>query len=141
MYNTEVTTQDEALCHLLLHCCLKDGRFDEAEIDRVSEIFVEYDLQHNLNFKDEVRKYRGYADSITNEQEYVSFLVDTIVPVNDLALFSWCVDLALSDDNMSLDEEALLQKIADALNISESESEVITKLMIQRKVVLTEKIC
>ena len=141
MYQSQVTTQDEALCHLLLHCCLKDGRFEDAEIDRVSEIFVEYGLQHNLNFKEEVRKYRTYFSSITNEQEYVDFLVKTIMPVNELALFSWCVDVTLSDNSMSVDEEALLQKIADALKISREESEVINKLMVQRKVVLTDKIC
>ena len=141
MYNSQVTTQDQALAHLLLHCCLKDGRFEDAEIDKVSEIFVQYGLQQELNFKDEVYKYREYFTGITNEQAYVNYLVGLITPVNELALFSWCVELMLIDDVMSIEEEALLEKIADGLDISEEERQVINKLMVQRKVVLSEKIC
>jgi hypothetical protein len=55
-------------------------------------------------------------------------------------LFSWCLELMLIDESFSTEEEALLQKIADALEISDEENAVIYKLMIQRRVVLTEKI-
>ena len=141
MYNTRVITQDQALAHLLLHCCLKDGRFEDEEIDKVSEIFVQYDLQQTLNFKDEVHKYREYFSGITDEKAFVDYLVGLMMPANELALFSWCVELMLIDDVMSVEEEALLEKIADALNISREENQVINKLMVQRKVVLSEKIC
>jgi uncharacterized tellurite resistance protein B-like protein len=140
-YAKQVTTQDQALCHLLFHCCLKDGRFDENEIDKVSEIFVEFGLQHDLNFKNEVRNYRSYALEITDEQAYIDHLVQLIVPANELALFSWCLELTLSDSNLSLEEESMLDKIAASLQISTEEKEVIKKLMIQRSVVLSEKIC
>lgn len=141
MFETVVTSQDQALAHLLFHCCLKDGRFDEAEIDLVSQIFVDFGLQHDLNFRDEVRKYRGYIASLENEQAYIDHLVKLLMPVNELAIFSWCLELALSDDNISVDEEALMVKIAESLNISPEENAVIHKLMVQRRVVLTEKIC
>lgn len=141
MYKNQITTQDEALCHLLFHCCLKDGRFSEGEIDKVSEIFVQFDLQHDLNFKDEVKKYRAYATEITNEQAYLDYVIELIMPVNELALFSWCLELTLSDNNLSMEEEMLLSKIAGKLQIPEEQAEVIKKLMVQRKVVATEKIC
>ncbi len=141
MYNIQVITQDQALAHLLLHCCLKDGRFEDAEIDKVSEIFVQYGLQQELNFKDEVHKYREYFSGITDEKAFVDYLVSLIMSVNELALFSWCVELMLIDDLMSIEEEALLEKIADALNILDEEKQVINELMVQRKVVLSEKIC
>jgi uncharacterized tellurite resistance protein B-like protein len=141
MFETVVTTQDQALVHLLFHCCLKDGRFDEAEIDKVSEIFVNFGLQHELNFKEEVQKYRGYVSSIQNEQAYIDHLTDLLMPVNELAIFSWCIELALSDDNISVEEEALLSKIAEAFKITPETNAVIHKLMVQRRVVLTQKIC
>jgi len=141
MYNSNVISLDQALCHLLFHCCLKDGRFDAAEIDLVSEIFVQFGLQHDLNFKEEVRTYKDYSGGITDEQEYIDYLVGLIMPVNELALFSWCVELTLSDSKMSAEEESLLGRIADSLNISDDESRIITNLMVQRKVVLSEKIC
>jgi uncharacterized tellurite resistance protein B-like protein len=141
MFENVVTSQDQALAHLLFHCCLKDGRFKEEEIDKVAEIFVDFGLQHDLNFKDEVRSYQEYISSVDNEQAYVDHLVDLIMPVNELAIFSWCIELALSDDKISVEEESLLIKIAEALKITQEESAVINKLMVQRRVVLTEKIC
>jgi uncharacterized tellurite resistance protein B-like protein len=140
MYDSQVTTQDQALAHLLLHCCLKDGRFEDAEIDKVSDIFVQFGLQKDLNFKNEIHRYREYFPSISDEQQYINYLADLIMPVNVLALFSWCLELMLIDESFSTEEEALLQKIADALEISDEENAVIYKLMIQRRVVLTEKI-
>lgn len=140
MYNTQVTTQEEALSHLFFHCCLKDGRFDASEIDKISELFVQFGLQANLNFKDEVRKYRAYAIAIENEQEFINFLAALIMPVNVLALFSWCVELMLIDETLSTEEEALLTKIADAFDITKEENTTIHKLMIQRRIVLTDKI-
>jgi uncharacterized tellurite resistance protein B-like protein len=140
MYDSQVTTQDQALAHLLLHCCLKDGRLEDAEIDKVSDIFVQFGLQKDLNFKNEVRSYREYFSSITDEQKYINYLVDLIMPVNVLALFSWCLEIMLIDESFSTEEEALLQKIADALEISDEENAAIYKLMIQRRVVLTDKI-
>lgn len=141
MYNTEVNTQGEALCHLLFHCCLKDGRFEKGEIDKVSDIFIQFDLQHELNFKKEVIKYRQYAPSITDDKEFIDYLLKLIMPVNELALFSWCVELTLSDNNLSLEEEVLLDKVGAALEINREEIDVIKKLMIQRSIVISEKIC
>ena len=141
MYETEVASQDQALCHLLFHCCLQDGRFDEKEVDKVSEIFVQFGLQHNLNFKDELHKYRNYAANISNEQEYVDHLVSVIMPVNNLALLSLCYELALADDSLSTQEDALLLKIADSLEVTTEENEVVKKLMVQRRVIVSEKIC
>ena len=57
MYKDYIKTQDEALCHLFLHFCLKDGVFSEAEIEVVSKKFVALGLHADLNFKEEVVTY------------------------------------------------------------------------------------
>lgn len=141
VYTKQVITQDQALCHLLLHCCLKDGRFDESEVDKVSDLFVAFNLQHDLNFTKEVKSYRDYKFDITDEQAYIDYLLRLIAPVNDLALFSWCLEVSLSDSNLSVAEELLLDKIANGLEISNEDREVVKKLMIQRNISLSEKIC
>ena len=140
-YDKQVLSQDQALCHLLFHCCFKDGQFDENEIDKVSEIFVEFNLQHDLDFTREVRSYKDYVLDVSDEQAYVDFLLQRIAPVNELALFSWCLELTLSDGNLSVEEELLLDKIANTMEISNEDREVVKRLMIQRSVVLSEKIC
>lgn len=140
MYTEKVTTQDQAICHLFFHCCLKDGRFSASEIDAVSGQIVTAGLHGKLNFKDEVVKYRNYQSSITDDRAYVSYLVQLIRPVNELALYDYCVDLCLGDGQLSLEEEKLLDIIAGALKIPGAEYSAIKKLAAQRKIVQTEKV-
>ena len=130
----------QALSHLFFHCCFKDGVITKDEIKVVSEKLVAAGLNANLNFKDEVVRYQSYRPEITDEQQYLNNLVSCIRPTNELALFSYCVELCLGDGLLQAEEEALLQKLATALDLTESEQTICTKLMVQRKVVETEKV-
>jgi uncharacterized tellurite resistance protein B-like protein len=140
MYTEKIKTQDEAICHLFFHCCLKDGRFTETEIDTVSELLVRAGFHGKLNFKDEIIKYRSYDTTITDDAAYVRYLISLIKPANELALYSYCVELCFGDAELSLTEENLLNEIARALEISIEEQAVITKLTAERKVVETQKL-
>jgi uncharacterized tellurite resistance protein B-like protein len=140
MFKDYVTTQEEALCHLFFHCCLKDGVFEDPELDKVSEKIVSMGLRSTLNIKEEIIHYTTYKPSITEETEYLEYLIRLINPVNDLALYSFCVELMLSDSSFDLSEEILTDRIAEALQIEQPERQVIKKLMTQRKVVETEKL-
>jgi uncharacterized tellurite resistance protein B-like protein len=139
MYNTYITTTDTALCHLFLHCCFKDGEFTEAEIDDASKKFSYLGLHKNLNFKDEVRNYTAYKNSMGDEKAYVQYLISLIKPVNDFALYSYCAELSLSDESLDISEKELLEIIADVLDINEDEQNTIQKLIVQRKVVESQK--
>lgn len=140
MYADKIKTQDEAICHLFFHCCLKDGRFSETEINAVSELFVKAGLHGKLNFKDEIIKYRSYDTTITHDGDYIRYLLQLIKPANELALYSYCVELCLGDAELSLQEENLLSEIAAALSISPAEQQTIKKLAAERKVVETQKL-
>lgn len=140
MYKDVINTQDEALSHLFFHCCLKDGDFSASEVKAVSEKLVDAGLNKDLNFKDEIIKYKDYHSSIPDESEYLNFLVKLIRPTNELALFSYCIELCLSDASIGAKEETLLYAIATALNIDEPEQATIKNLMVQRKIVDTQKI-
>lgn len=139
MYNDYITTQNEAICHLFLHCCYKDGKFSHDEVDSVSEKFVDLEIHKDLNFKEELEHYKSYLPAITNEDEYLSYMIKLINPVHDLALYSYCVELCLSDGLLSADEESLLKKISTVLDIGEEQSTV-DNLITQRKAVELEKI-
>ena len=58
MYSQLVRTQDQALCHLYFHCCMKDGVLSEAETDGLAERFVTLGMQKNMSFKDEMDAYK-----------------------------------------------------------------------------------
>ncbi len=140
MYNEVVTSQDQALCHLYFHCSLKDGKLDSAETDNLADRFVALGMQKRMNFKDEMNAYRSYKNGIIDEELYLEFLIELINPTNDLALYSYCVELTVSDELMDIAEESLVKKIATILSIDEEQQQLIKKLMVERKVVETEKI-
>ena len=140
MYTTEVRAQEQAICHLFFHCCMKDGVFNDAELTEVSSRMVEVGLYKQLDFKEEVLRYQFYKTSVINDTDYLEYLIKLITPVNTLALYSYCVELVLSDSTMSPEEESLLARIARVLDINAQEQATTKKLLAQRKVVKTEKV-
>ena len=140
MYNQSVITPEQALCHLYFHCSLKDGSLAPEETDSMADRFVSLGMQKELNFKDEMNAYRSYQKDIIDEWLYLEYLIKLISPVNSLALYSWCVELAMSDEKFDQAEQDLLKKIASLLEIEEEQQQVILKVFLERKVIETEKI-
>ena len=140
MYSTLVKSQDQALCHLYFHCCLKDGLLSDAETDALAERFVTLGMQKILNFKNEMDAYKSYRNEIKDETQYLEYVLELVNPVNELALFSNCVELTISDELLDTREESLLKKIGSILDIEERKQQTIQKLVVEKKVVETKKI-
>ena len=140
MYKSYVTTQEEAICHLFFHCCLKDNVFKEPELDQVAWKIIGFGLRSELNVKEEMVHYNTYKPSIADETVYLEYLIGLIQPVNELALYSYCLELMLSDSSFELSEEVLTDKIAALLKISDSDRDVIKKLITHRRVVEVDKL-
>lgn len=139
MYSQLVKTQEQAICHLFIHCCYKSGAFTDAELEMISAKFVQLGLQHDLNFKDEFVNYRSYLETIDTEGNYIQYLVSLLLPANELALYSHCLELCISDSLVDTSEASLLQKLANTLVINEEDQVLMQKLFIQRHLVLTQK--
>jgi uncharacterized tellurite resistance protein B-like protein len=139
MYTGLIKAPEEGICHLFYYCCMKDGKFEEAELDNISDKLVSIGLQKKLNFKDEMRKFKSYQSSITDEDIYLKYLISVIKSTNDLALLSWCIELCAADGNISREEQQLLVRIGNMLNIGDTEQELIQRLMVQRSNVLQKK--
>lgn len=140
MYKTYITSQDEAVCHLFLHCCFKDGIFSKDEINAIASRFVDLQIQKDLNFKIEVQHYKAYINTVSNEDEYLQHLFKLINAIQNLALYFYCAELCLSDKSLSKEEASLLSKIAGLLKISSGNKALLDKLAAQCKTVETEKI-
>jgi uncharacterized tellurite resistance protein B-like protein len=140
MYSNEIKAQEQAICHLFFHCCLKDNVFSDPELTEVSSKLVDVGLYKSLDFKEEVQRYQAYKATITDEVAYLEFLIKMITPVNTLALYSYCVELILSDSTLSASEESLMTKLALLLDITPEEQAVTKNLLAQRKVVKSEQI-
>ena len=138
VYETLVNTADKAACHLFLHCCLKDGIFTDEELEDISSKIVALKLQTNMNFKNELVEYRGYLTTINNEELFIKHLLKTITPSNELALYSFCAELCVSD-KLDIKEINLLAVLGKLLQISDSDQDAIQQLTIQRKAVAAHK--
>ena len=139
MYTEYILSADKALCHLFLHCCYKDGTVTGAELDNVSAKFALLGLNKELNFKDEVIAYKSYRADITSESKYIQDLIAQINPTNELALFSYCFELSVSDSALEASEKSLMDTIGDVLNIDVDSQEIIQKLIMQRQLVADNK--
>ena len=140
MYTSIVNNQDQALAHLFFHCCLEDENFTQAEMDDLSAKLVVLGLNTRINIKKELLTYRSYRSDIPDEQLYIRFLLQLIKPVNDLALYSWCIELCIDDPSLDAREEALLHKIAVELQLDNIDATVIRNCIAQRKAVELKKI-
>ncbi len=140
MYQDKVTTREEALSHLFFHCCLKDAEYTTEELNALSEKMVIGGLNDDLNFTEEMQKYKSYFGAIENDEAYINYLVHLIQPANNLALYSYCVELCLSDSVFAQQEETLLLKIGAALDVENSEQSTINKLIVQRNIVEVQKL-
>ncbi len=138
-YSNFIQTPDKALCHLFLHCCYKDGVFNEAELDALSTKFAQLRMNNDLNFKDELIAYKSYRNNIGDETQYIQNLVAQINPTSELALFSYCIELGVSDSSLDFLEKDLIDTIGDVLQIEKDKQETIQKLMIQRQLVAENK--
>jgi len=142
MYTNVVNSQDQALCHLFFHCCLEDDQFTGAEMDNLSGKLVVLGLQPKVHIKDELISYRSYKPSITpeNEKAYLAWLIQLIRPVNELALYSYCVELCISDPALDAREESFLTRLAEILKIEPDIAMILEKLMAQRRAVELQKV-
>ena len=140
MYKSVVNDQDQALAHLFFHCCLEDENFTQAEMDDLSAKLVILGLNTRINVKEQLVTYRSYRSEIPDEQLYVRYLLSLIRPVNELALYSWCVELCIDDPALDAREEALLHKISVELSLDNADATVIRKCIAQRKAVELKKI-
>ena len=138
MYAEHIKTPDVAVSHLFLHCCLKDGSFQDDELQLISARVTSLGLHENINFKKEVIAYNYYKNDIADETAYIQYLVNVLTPVNELALYSYCMELFLANALFDTAEQKLAVILAEALNISAEEVATVQKLFLQRKVCESE---
>ena len=129
MYRTLITSPDQALIHLAFHCCMKDGNFQDEELDWLSETIVAKGINKTMNLKEEMVNYQFYYRTIKDEILYLDFLIDTIQPRHKLALFAFCAEMVYRDRIIALSEEVLLNKIADLLRVRDEENMAVQKLI------------
>lgn len=134
MENKTTIKNGQSLARLFYHISNADGHFGRNEIEFIADLFVRLDLKENVDFKQEVLRYKDDASLRLSDKAYLSSLLADIRPVNLHAFFSWAVEIALCDGLLSAAEEKLLDDLAGLLPIPLSESAIIKKIFIERRV-------
>ena len=114
---------------------MKDGKLNDAELDIAAEKIVRLGLHKNVDIKLETTRYREYRQSISDQSEFINFLISKISPVNNLAIYSYCVEMVMSDEEINISEDRLLKTIGESLQLTGEEQIIIQKLVAQKKVV------
>lgn len=133
-----VTTKEQALTHLFFYFCQKDSVFNTDETGFIAAKFVELDIK--MDFKNEVTIYKSYEARVTDDADYLKFLIQLIQPVNTLALYSVCTEICLSDGLLSTIERTMLDSLAQVMQLDGVQAETILKLMVERKAVHLSKL-
>lgn len=129
MYREHIHSADQALVHLAFHCSLKDGELQERELDFLSSTFVAKGLNKELKLNDESQHYQSYYKNINDETAFLRFLLEVIRPQNRLALLAFCAEIVYRDNNVSISEEVLLNKVASLLYIKDQDNLTIQNLI------------
>jgi len=139
MYRSLIHTGEQALLHLFLHCCHKDGSFSEKELGAISGIIQSIGQDTQLLLAAEAAQYESYHLQIDDEVTYLQFLIDAIHPVHHLALFACCFELFLTDRTLAHTEEVVLSKLSHLLHIRPEECRIVQKLVIQMEEVRSRR--
>ena len=139
MYRSHIHTSEQAMIHLFLHCCHKDGSISEKELKSIGSMMETIGLHPSPDLAAEASLYASYLPQLGDEVYYLQFLIDAIRPVNHLALFALCFELFLSDRKLAHTEEVMLSKLAHLLHIRPEECRTVQKLVLQLEEVKTNK--
>lgn len=139
MYKNYIRTTEQAVVHLLLYCAHRDNVFLQSEYVSLGNVLRALNADKQINLTDEIENYYAYHANIGDEHLYLSFLVRQIGSSNRLSLYWHCVQLAHTDDMVSLQEETLLTKIARLLYINSTAAHTLQLLARENQALVRER--
>ncbi len=118
MYTDVIKTISQAYCHLFFHCCMGDNSPLRRETAFSAAKFVDGRINSDMDLNKEMGKYKLYKPFITDETQFLQYLVGIIIPVNPLTLYFYCTEINLCEGTGTGKEDLLLKNIAYVLEIS-----------------------
>jgi hypothetical protein len=131
LYQTQVTSPAQAMFHLFLHCCYKDGDCDDKEMRKVYATMRIWYCIHSEWITAQTIVYHSYAPLISNDVPYLKFLLHLIKPSKPIVLLWHCAQIAASNDLICYSEELLLDKLSFQLAVSSEVGKTLLYLALQ----------
>ncbi|SFQ79834.1 tellurite resistance TerB family protein [Hymenobacter arizonensis] len=128
--NNPFTEPREAFFAILYACMSADGSVDNEEINALVVLTQQKALFRGVSVLDLYRRIAPKVVSLGARKETVALAAPFVPQDLRATLFANCVDFAAADGIVGPAEQALLEQLAQALALDESESHTIIEVII-----------
>jgi len=115
---------ERAFMHLLIYCTLMDGIFKEDEEIELCKHINDVKIFGSLDLHAEITSFRSYKTGITSRYDYFCFLLQKISPQHPAGIFLHVLELAVSDNEFTSEEELAYSMLGSLLGIPELHQEI-----------------
>ena len=134
-YSDTEFSSERAFLHLLIYCTLMDGVFKEDEETELCKHVRDIGIFESLNLDTEIALFRSYRDTINSRSDYVAFLLQSMDPKHPAGIFLHVLELAVSDNEFTSEEELTYSMLGSLLGISELHQEILKAAVMDKRLI------
>jgi len=132
-------SSERAFMHLLIYCTLMDGVFKEDEETELCKHINDLKIFDSLNLDEEIATFRAYRKEITSRHEYFDFLVQKIRPQHPAGIFLHVLELAVSDNQFTSEEDLAYSLLGSFLGLPELHQEILKAGVMDKRLMKIKK--
>ena len=130
---------EKAFLHLLIYSTLMDDVFKEDEEMELGKHISDIGIFERFDIDEEIAVFRSYKNSITSRYEYLSFLTQSINANYPAGIFLHILELAVSDNEFTSEEELTYSMLGSLLGISELHQEILKAAIMDKRLIKLKK--
>lgn len=134
-YSDITFSSERAFLHLLIYCTLMDGVFKEDEETELSNHMGDIGIFETFDLSAEIALFRSYQPAINSRGDYLSFLVGAMNPQHPAGIFLHVLELAVSDNEFTSEEELTYSILGSLLGISELHQEILKAAIMDKRLI------
>jgi len=128
-----------AFMHLLIYCTLMDGVFKEDEETELCKHINDLEIFDSLHLDEEIAIFRTYRPEIGSRLEYFKFLIETMRPQHPAGIFLYVLELAVSDNEFSSEEDLAYSLLGSVLGLPELHQELLKAAIMDKRLMKIKK--
>jgi hypothetical protein len=130
---------EKAFLHLLIYSTLMDDVFKEDEEMELGKHISDIGIFERFDIDEEIAVFRLYKNSITSRYDYLSFLTQSINANYPAGIFLHILELAVSDNEFTSEEELTYSMLGSLLGISELHQEILKAAVMDKRLIKLKK--
>ena len=130
---------ERAFLHLLIYCTLMDGVFKEDEETELCKHITDINIFESFDLAEEIAVFRSYKNEITSRYDYLSFLTQHLKAKHPAGIFLHVLELAVSDNEFTPEEELAYSMLGSLLGISELHQDILKVAVMDKRLLKLKK--